>query len=643
MVLPNPVTLGNNANVIIGNTVNAPLSFAAAVTLQGSNQFTINSTGGTTFSAGFTQLPVTATSPAAALTLAGAAAATVDLPVASTYTGGTTISGPVVMLGANNPLGTGVINMTSGTFIAGAPATIGSPQAAGGTTLSNNVLLGGNFSFNGAAPLTFNGTATLTAGITLTANGTTTFANGIGEFGPSRALTVAGNGLLALAGQNNTYSGGTTLNGGTFGNAVTLAISGATTASNGVLVSGPLGIGTVTWTSGVVLAPAPLTLGNQVTLNSSTGGSPVVFNGSPITITGTTTTTVVDLLNVNNTTTFAGPITGTGGAFTIGGTGNLVLTAANTITGITTVNSGTLTLSGNGTAPNVTGFVVNQGGTLTLDNTGINLPDSSTGVPAGRIGNGTSLTMNGGTFNFLGNATTGSSENIGALILGAGSGATGSSGNSTISSTNGAAGSALFFSSLTRAANGGTVNFVTPAGAAPLGGLTGNSITIGLNAATGLITGENHKINSGVSNILPFATVTSPSGQQDFATDLGGGVIGAFSAYTVGLSPFLTGTEVVELAGKRHHVGHRAGASGRGAGAGLGNAHDARSGRHAVDLDRGHPDDGRDRGHDHGWRDHPGDAGGPDQRADLDDEHGSSLTLDSPINLTPGSTATATA
>ena len=92
-----------------------------------------------------------------------------------------------------------------------------------------------------------------------------------------------------------------------------------------------------------------MTLANQVTLSLSTGGQPLVTTGSPITFTGTTTTNGVDVLYVNNTTTFAGPVVGSGG-LTLSGTGNLVLTAANTYTGTTIVNCGTLTLSGNGTA-----------------------------------------------------------------------------------------------------------------------------------------------------------------------------------------------------------------------------------------------------------------------------------------------------
>ena len=104
LTIANPVSLANNAIVTIGNSVNAPLSFAAPITLQGSNQFTISNVGGTTFSAGFTE---SAASPGAALILAGAG--TVDLPVGSTYTGGTTIgtgtNGPIVMLGQQQPAG----------------------------------------------------------------------------------------------------------------------------------------------------------------------------------------------------------------------------------------------------------------------------------------------------------------------------------------------------------------------------------------------------------------------------------------------------------------------------------------------------------------------------------------------------------
>ena len=640
LTLPNPVTLGNNANFTVGNTVNAPLSFGGAVTLQGSNQITISSTGGTTFLSGFTQNAVTATNPAASLTLAGAG--TVDLPVASNYTGGATIgtgtTGPVLMLGGTNPLGPGVINIVAGTLIAGAPPTIGSPLAGGGTTLTNNVLLGGNFSLSGAAPLTFNGTATLTAGVTLTANGTTTFANGIGEFGGSRAIALDGVGTLVLANPTSTFSGGITVEGGTgvnsgsYGNSVTLSLSGSTTLSNGVLVSGPLGIGTVIFDNGVLNASAPLTLANQLTLNLNVGGQPLVTTGSPITFTGTTTTSGVDVLYVNNTTTFAGPI-GSSGGLTMSGTGNLVLTAANTYTGATNVTSGTLTLSGNGTALSSSGFTVNQGGTLTLDNTGTNLAEGN-GGSTGRIGNGTALTLNGGTFNFLGNATTTSTQNIGTLTLGA-------SGQATISSTNGAGGSMLFFSTLSRAANGGTVNFVAPAGASPLGSLTGNTIQIGPIAGT--ISGENTKINQGVSNILPFGTVTSPNGQQDFATNLGGGFIGAFSAYTVGLSPFLTGTEVVELAASDTtsvtaqglQVGALVLTSGTAMTLGLNGTLSILTG--AILTTNGTTATIT------GGGITPGTPAAPTGELILSTNTGSSLTLDSPLNLTPGSTATATA
>ena len=81
--------------------------------------------------------------------------------------------------------------------------------------MTNNVLLGGSITFSGAAPLTFNGTVTMTASLTLFAQGTTTIANGIGEFGGARILSIAGVGTLSLLSPNSTYSGGTVFGGGT--------------------------------------------------------------------------------------------------------------------------------------------------------------------------------------------------------------------------------------------------------------------------------------------------------------------------------------------------------------------------------------------------------------------------------------------
>ena len=618
--LPNPYSLSNSSITIAGT---APIIFTNTGTLQGNNTITVSNTGGVTLQGGLNENPV----PGASLILAGGG--TVDLPTANTFTGGTTVNGPVVMIGSGSSLGTGTLNLAAGTLIGGAPAVLGGPVSTSATMVPNTILVTGTaFTFNGSTPLIFNGPATLaTNNVALTANSPTTFTSPIGEFGGARTLSMVGTGTLSLTSTASTYSGGTTLNTGPVGNVGALAISGTTTALNGVLVSGPLGIGTVTLSSGVLQATGALNLGNTLSLTpSATANSPIVFTGSPITFSGAATMTGTYLVTANNTTTFAAPISGAG-TLTVSGTGNLVLTAANTYSGATTVNSGTVTLSGNGTAL-TSAFTVNQGGTLTLDNTGTNIPDSGS---TGRLGN-LALTMNGGTFSFLGNPTLASSESLGALTLGTGA--------STISSTPGAAGNTLFFASLSRATSGGTVNFVAPSGSAAISSTT-NTIEIGPTGGT--IAGQ-VAVNSGVSNIIPFATVTGPSGTDDFATNLGGNSIGPFSAYTLGLSnTVLTTTEVVELAASDTTSVTPQGvtvaalklASGTPLTLAMNGTLQITTGAILTT--------GGTTATISGGGISPGTPTTPSSELIAVTDTGSALTLNSPINLTPGSTATATA
>jgi hypothetical protein len=102
----------------------------------------------------------------------------------------------------------------------------------------------------------------------------------------------------------------------------------------------------------------------------------------------------------------------------------------------TTINAGTLALSGSGSAVSTT-ITVNLGGTLTLDN--------STTAVASRLGDALALTLNGGNFNFIGNSAGVSSETAGALTL--------PTGHNTITITPGTGGSTtMTFASLSRTA-----------------------------------------------------------------------------------------------------------------------------------------------------------------------------------------------
>ena len=230
LTIPNPLSF-SNANITLGNGTQAPITFTGTATLRGTTTVqgntvtvpgntTINvaNTGGITFASGFQQ-----DVPGEPLTLSGAG--TVLLPTASSYTGGTTISGPTVMLGSNTALSSGVISLSSGTIIAGAPAVIGQPYLAAGTTLANPLLFSGaSFGFAGSAPLTLTGPSTLTTNVSLTAANTTTFSGSIGEFGAPRSLTFANSTGTLVLGGTNTFSGGFTLNSGSSaGSAGTLA------------------------------------------------------------------------------------------------------------------------------------------------------------------------------------------------------------------------------------------------------------------------------------------------------------------------------------------------------------------------------------------------------------------------------------
>ena len=120
---------------------------------------------------------------------------------------------------------------------------------------------------------------------------------------------------------NNIYTGATTVNAGT------LRATGGNAISD---------LSTVTLAN---IAGATLDLaGSNETIGSLAGGGPVggsVTLGAGTLTTGTATSTI-----------YAGVISGTGGLTKVGVQGVFTLTGNNTYTGATTVNAGTLRVSG---------------------------------------------------------------------------------------------------------------------------------------------------------------------------------------------------------------------------------------------------------------------------------------------------------
>ena len=219
-----------------------------------------------------------------ALTFNGVA--TTIISGANTYTGGTTVAAGTLKLGATGsaPIGSLTVE-TNGTF-----------------DLNNFAQTVTDLSGSGAITL---GSATLTAGST----GDSTFSGIISGNG---GLTKQGTATLTLSGAN-TYTGTTTVNTGT------LQLGAANALTTGALtvgIDGTFDLNSFAQTVTDLSGSGAITLGSAALTAGSTGDS-----------------------------TFSGIISGNGG-LTKQGTATLTLSGANTYSGGTNVNAGTLSILG---------------------------------------------------------------------------------------------------------------------------------------------------------------------------------------------------------------------------------------------------------------------------------------------------------
>jgi autotransporter-associated beta strand protein len=383
LTLNGGTALSDSASLTLANTAGTILHIAASETI--GNLLGGGATGGNVSIASGQTLTLNQTTDVSfagriigsgALTKNGTG--TFTLTAANSYTGTTTVNAGNLTLGVANALSDSsniVLANTGGAII-----HVGFSDTVGG--LNGGGASGGNIS--------------IASGVTLTSSyNTSTFTFAGSLIGPGH-FTKAGSGNLTLSGAN-THTGNISITGGN------LTLSGGSAASD-------TGNVTLSNTAGVVLhIAASETIGNLLG-GGATGGNVSIASGQTLTLNQTTSAT------------FAGLVIGAG-SLTKNGSGALTLSGANTYTGATTINAGSLVLGAGNVLADGTAVIVNSGGTLSANSrtdtvasltiTGGSLTSTSGTLTAA----GASSFSNGGSIGFSG-ATSGRLNVNGALTLG---------------------------------------------------------------------------------------------------------------------------------------------------------------------------------------------------------------------------------
>ena len=379
------------------------------------------------------------------LTISGAAAVTagalnkrgpgtLTFAGANGYTGLTTVTAGTLVEGVNNALSSGGLTVLGGTFDLGAfNDSVGAVTLSGGTiTGTTGILTGTSYVMqNGAVNAilaggggllkttadtvtlsranTYTGATTINAGV-LSAN---LLANGGVASSIGQSTSAAGN--LVLGGGTLQYTGGTvttnrdyTVIAGTTSSidvtaaATGLTLSGASAATTGGLTK--LGSGTLTVTGN-----------NQNTgVTTIRAGTLQVGNGGATGNLGTGAITDIATLVFNRNNALAvGNTISSFGAVTQAGTGTTTLAGANTYSGATAINAGTLAAN-NAAALGSTlnGTTVAAGATLEIVN-GIALSAESLSISGTGVGAAGALVVTAGSASAAGPVTLSASSSIG--------------------------------------------------------------------------------------------------------------------------------------------------------------------------------------------------------------------------------------
>ncbi|MEY3898348.1 MAG: hypothetical protein RLZZ214_3869 [Verrucomicrobiota bacterium] len=348
-----------------------------------------------------------ATAPANQISLVKSGAGTWKLSGANTYTGNTTVSAGILLVGSNlipiSPLisiGNGATLQSTGGFTLAANQSIAGTGTSGffTTTSSTGLITTGGSTINSTGSLTITRLSILGSGNQIT--GGDIQSGGSGSF--QRGLLVGNNGAgsLTLSGGTLTSNGGATnadvlgvtasvgdgtllINGGSYVNTAstgTLNLGNAQASGTLTLTSGSASLHTLRYNAGssgsktsaiVNLDGGSLTLSNITVTSGLTkelnfnGGQFITAANLPA-FSGLTLNVKNNGANINTkgfSLTLADPLLNPGGTSTGGlnksGPGTLTLSGSNNYAGATTISAGTLALGANNVLP---GTAVSIGG-----------------------------------------------------------------------------------------------------------------------------------------------------------------------------------------------------------------------------------------------------------------------------------------
>ena len=325
----------------------------------------------------------------AALTLSGS----------NSYTGGTSLNAGTLNIGHASALGTGTFTIGNGT-------TIDNTSGGALTLAGNNALsIDNTFTFTGTHSLNL-GTGAINRSGAIVINGTNNATLTLGGViaGASNVNYYSGSGgTLEVAGAN-TFTGYMNVDGGKLKISNVNALQNANFNPYGATASVEFGVaGTNTYNIGMLVSSKAIDLGgNTISVGAN-----------------------------NESNTYSGNLSGSGGSVVKVGTGTWTLSGTNSYTGATTISAGTLSISSSAALGSTSGVDIGSGATLTYSGGSATLDRAITASAgtatlrntgggtlalSGALSkNGTTLTFAQGAFNVTG-AIGGSAANSDLVV-----------------------------------------------------------------------------------------------------------------------------------------------------------------------------------------------------------------------------------